>query len=124
MSKSKRVVAPFTNEFGTFNPGDQAIAITVSTGRVSVARVEYVGYVERKVYSWHEKKHTTRKHAQIRRPIQKWQAFYKGTDERASWPYKGEVEYRTLDGFAITTLQHNRLIPAGISTDELIKEIG
>lgn len=29
MSKSKRVVAPFQSEYGTFNPGDAAIAITV-----------------------------------------------------------------------------------------------
>ena len=45
MSKSKRIVGPFTSEFGTFQPGDRANAVTMCTSRTNVARVEYVGYV-------------------------------------------------------------------------------
>lgn len=124
MSKSKRIVGPFTSEFGTFNPGDSAIAVTVCTGRVNVARVEYVGYVERQTYNWNTKQTEVQKFAQIRRPSSWWGAFWKGTDQKASWPYGDrEVEYRSVDTQIITTMQYNRLMPSTTTTDELIKVI-
>lgn len=114
MSKTKRIIAPFTSEYGTFNPGDQAIAITVCTGNVHVSRVEYVGYVERQ----------GDKFAQIRRPTKTFTSFWAGTDEKARWPYGDrKVEYRDVHGTIISTLWYNRLLPAGASTDELIKVI-
>lgn len=125
MSKSKRIEGPFTNKFGqTFNPGDQAIAVTTCTGRTNISRVEYVGYIERSRYNWHTKKSEQEKFAQIRRPTSKFTIFWKGTDEKASWPYGDrKVEYRDVHGTTISTLQHNRLLPAGVSTDELMKAV-
>ena len=122
MSKSKRIVGPFTSEYGTFNPGDNAVAITVCTGTVCVDRVEYVGYIERAKYNWQTKQTEKEKFAQIRRPVSRWGAYLKGTDTPAKWPYTSEeVEYKSVAGTAITTLQHNRLLPANLSTDDLIK---
>lgn len=124
MSKSKRIVGPFTSEYGTFNPGDQAIAVTVCTGRLNVERVEYVGYIERDNYNWHTKKHEKAMYAQVRRPTQTFTPFWRGTNEKATWPYNSkEVEYRNVDRMIITTLQQNRLLPAGTSTDELMKAV-
>lgn len=124
MTASKRIVGPFTNEHGTFNPGDPCVAITVCTGRVNVERVEYVGYVERRDYDWNSKASVLTKYAQVRRINSKFTAFYKGTGEVAKWPYTPEdVEYRYVDKPIITTLQENRILPAQITTDQLIKEI-
>jgi hypothetical protein len=124
MSKTKRVEGPFTTDYGTFNPGDKCIAITVCTGRVKVSRVEYVGYVEREVHNWQTRKNEMTKFAQIRRPTKTWTPFWEGTDEVARWPYGSrEVEYRDVEKQIITTLQYNRLIPASATTDDLIKEI-
>lgn len=120
---SKRTVGPFTSEYGTFNPGDAAIAITVCTGRVCVDRVVYVGYVERKTYNWQSKEYETRKYAQIRRPSKQFGAYIKGTDIRATWPYPDDVEWRYVTREIITTLQYNRLLPATTTTDELMKGI-
>jgi hypothetical protein len=124
MSKSKRIVGPFTSKYGTFNPGDQAIAITVCTGNVVVERVEYVGYVERNEYNWKTKKTELTKFAQIRRPTKTFTAFWAGTEEKASWPYGDrKVEYRDVIGTLVTTLQYNRLLPASASTDQLIEAV-
>lgn len=124
MSKSKRIEQPFANEYGTFNPGDHCIAITVCTGRVNVARVEYVGYVERRCYNYKTRQTETMKFAQIRRPTRTYTSFWKGTNDKASWPYgERDVEYRYVDSTTITTLNYNRLLPAAASVDQLIKEI-
>lgn len=124
MSKSKRIEGPFTSEFGTFHPGCEAIAITVCTGAVNVARVEYIGYVERKTYNWHTKTYESEKFAQVRRPTKTFTPFWAGTEEKAHWPYGDRnVEYRDVHSTTISTLQHNRLLPAGSSTDELMKAV-
>lgn len=124
MSKSKRIEGPFTNEHGTFNPGDPAIAVTLCTSRVNVARVEYVGYIERKEYNYKTRQTELMKFAQIRRPTSKFTAFWHGTSEKASWPYGDRlVEYRSVPGTIISTLQFNRLIPATATIDQLIEEI-
>lgn len=88
-----------------------------------VDRVEYVGYVERNAYNYQERKYMLEKFAQIRRPVTRFTPFYKGTDNEATWPYQGEVEYRHIPGTLVTTLQYNRLIPANASTDQLMKVI-
>jgi len=125
MSKSKRIEGPFTNKFGqTFNPGDQAIAVTTCTGRTNIARVEYVGYIERNIYNWHTKKTEVEKFVQIRRPTSTFTSFWKGTDEKASWPYGDrEVEYRDVSGTLVTTLQYNNIIAAEASVDQVIEAV-
>lgn len=124
MSKSKRIEGPFTSEFGTFNPGDPAIAVTTCTGNTVVKRVEYVGYIERNSYNWKTKKYEPQKFAQIRRPTSTFTAFWAGTGEKAKWPYGDrKVEYRSVPGTIVSTLQYNRLIPATASTDQLIKAL-
>lgn len=124
MSKTKRIEGPFQSEYGMFNPGDAAIAITVCTGRVCVDRVEYVGYIERDQYNYKTKQYEPTKFAQIRRPTSTFTAFWEGTDEKARWPYgERKVEYRSVAGTLVTTLQYNRLLPASASTDDLIKVI-
>lgn len=124
MSKSKRIIGPFTSEYGTFNPGDQAIAITVCTGNVCVARVEYVGYVERKEYNWKTKTYEMQRFAQIRRPSQRGEWYNKVTNEKCDWrANSSDLGFRYIPTTTVTTLNHNRLIPAACSTDELIKVI-
>ena len=124
MAKTKRIVAPFTNEHGTFNPGDEVIAITVCTKRVNVERVEYVGYIERNDYDWRTKQYEPMHYAQVRRPTTQYTSFWKGTDVKAVWPYGDrEVEYRNVKKYIITTLQYNRIIPANVSVNELIERI-
>lgn len=124
MSKSKRIVGPITTEYGTFQPGDEAIAVTVCAHQVHVARVTYVGYIERETYNWQKKEYTKAKYAQIRRPTRKFTIFVKGTDTKAEWPYSNdEVEGRWIDGTIVTTLNDNRLIPAVASADALMQAI-
>ena len=124
MSKSKRIVGPFTSKFGTFNPGDPAIAVTVCSKIVNVERVEYVGYVERDSYDYRTKQVCKLKFAQIRRPTSTFTVFWAGTEEKARWPYGDrEVDYRYVPGTIISTLQYNRLLPATSTTDELISAI-
>jgi len=114
MSESKRIVGPITTEFGTFQPGDKAIAITMCTSRLNVARVEYVGYVER--YG--------KKFAQVRRPTRTFNVLWADTGEKARWPYGDrKVKYEYVEGTTISTLQENRLIPDSASTDQLIQAI-
>lgn len=121
MTKSKRIVGPFTSEYGTFNPGDPAIAITVCTKRVNVSRVWYVGYIERDSYNYKTRQTEKVKFAQVRRPIFTHTVFWAGTEEKAQWPYGDrKVEYRKIPGTIVSTLQYNRIIPASASTDELI----
>lgn len=127
MGKSNRVVAPYTNKFGqTINPGDSCIAITTCTGRTSIDRVEYVGYIERKVYNWRTKEYTPSQFVQIRRPAKVYKgAFYEGTDERARWPFdqSRKVEYRYEDSKIITTLQCNNVIADTSTVDQLMKAV-
>ena len=103
MSKSKRIVGPFTSEYGTFQPGDEAIAITVCTSRVNVARVEYVGYVEG--YDGQLK-------AQVRRATTRSEWYDKDTGEATRWVSSRNLGVRYSPTTVITTLNYNRLIPA------------
>lgn len=124
MSKSKRIEGPFLSKFGTFNPGDAAFAITVSTGRVSVGRVVYVGYIERMDWNYKTRKTEMVKFAQIRRPTQRGQWYNKSTNEAAQYESNNSnIGFRYIDVETITTLQHNRLLPADVSVNQLIEEI-
>lgn len=122
--RSKRVVGPFTSEYGTFNPGDPAIAVTVCRGNVYLARVEYVGYVERDVYDYRSKSYVAEKFAQVKRPTKIGEWYDKQTGEKSDWragdPNLGR---RYVDASRISTLQHNRLIPATATADDLIKAV-
>lgn len=123
MSKTKRIVGPFTSEFGTFNPGDAAIAVTVCTGRTCVDRVEYVGYVERNQYNWKTKEYEAMKFAQIRRPSEQLEWYNKTTGEACNWSRDENISHRYITKHIVTTLQYNRLLPAVTDTDGLIKAI-
>jgi hypothetical protein len=123
MSKSKRIVGPFTSEFGTFQPGDKAIAVTMCTSRTNVARVEYVGYVEREDYNWNTKKSETMKFAQIRRTTLRTEWYDKDTNEKCNWRSGKNMGVRHVPATIITTLQYNRLIPDTATTDELMQAI-
>jgi hypothetical protein len=124
MSKSKRIEGEYTNEYGTYNPGDKVIAITVCTGNVYVELVEYLGYVERMQWCYKTHQRVLQKFVQIRRTTKKFTAFWKGTDEQACWPYGDrEVEGRYVYGTTVTTLQHNRILPSNIQALDLAKAI-
>lgn len=119
---SKRIEKPYTNKFGTLNPGDKCIAVTVSTQRVRVTEAEYVGYIERS--DW--RGGNPQQFVQVKRPAKIFEGvFYKGTDEPAGWPRDPdrEVEYRSREGFKISTLQYNRVFPLPVSTDDLMTHI-
>lgn len=118
MSKSNRVEGIYENEFGSFNPGDAVIAITVSTGCLSVSRGTYLGYVEHK--GWRNDKRV-----QVRKKVKRWTPFYKDTSEVARWPYAKdrEVGYEYRDAEIVSTLQNNRIIPATVSVDSLIEAL-
>ena len=128
MSKSKRIAAPFTNKFGhTLNPGDSAIAITSCTGRTCIARVEYVGYVERMDYYYGYGLDKTpvrppNKYVQIRRPTILGDYYNKHTGEKVRWNHP-DGEYRTHEGFMITTLQNNNILPDNVRVDTLIEAV-
>lgn len=112
MSKSARIEGPITNEYGTFYPGDEVIAITVSTKRVKVQRAKYIGYIERQVYNRRTQSHDVYRRIQVERPAKIWSVFWKGTDEKATGPRGDrEVDYRWLDGTKICTLVYNRILP-------------
>lgn len=116
MSKSKRIVAPFTNNFGvTINPGDKVYAITVCSHRTYISEVEYVGYIERDGYDYNTRQYEKMKFAQVRRPTTDRKAYYEGTDTLVNWSTfnRGEdkIEWRETERFIITTLQYNNIIP-------------
>ena len=114
---SKRIEGPIELEYGTFKPGDQCIAVTICTGRVNVARVEYVGYVV-------QKKYEDVKRAQIRRPTKRGEWYNKETGEKTPWRANDPtLGFRYVDGTVISTLYYNHLLPAATTVDQLMKEI-
>jgi len=122
--KSKRIEGPFTNNYGTFHPGDPCIAITVCTGQVQVTRAQYVGYIERKAYNYRSRQYEPIKFAQIRRPIKISEWYDKTTNEKCNWrPNDSNLGIRYIDSTIVTTLQYNRLLPTQATADDLIKEI-
>lgn len=122
---SKRIEGPIELEHGTFNPGDECIAVTICTGHVNVARVEYVGYVVQNRYNYQTRKYEEVKKAQIRRPTKRGEWYNKETGEKtSSWRAGGaSIGFRYVDGTVVSTLCYNRLLPAATTGDQLIKEI-
>lgn len=121
---SKRIEGPIELEHGTFKPGDQCIAVTVCTGRVNVARVEYVGYVVHKQYDYRAKKYEDVKRAQIRRPIKRGEWYDTKTNEKCAWrPNDPTIKYRYVPATIVSTLIYNRLLPAQATVGQLMKEI-
>jgi len=105
MEKPKRIVAPFTTEWGhTIQPGQKVFAVTTRSHQTHVSEVEYVGYVERDAikYDSETKKYYNykRSHVQVRRAC-RW----------------------TQDTTIISTLCYNRIIPVESSAVDLIKLI-
>ena len=128
MSKTKRILGQFTNQFGqTFNPGDKVIAVTVCTGRTNIARAEYVGYVERDSYNWQTKTYQKEKFVQIRRPSTTSVAVYGGTTVKVNWATfirgKDEAEWITVEKPIVTTLWYNNILADDSSVDSLIEAV-
>lgn len=90
--------APFTNNIGqTINVGDKVLAVSISTNRYAGREGIYVGK-------------SASGAPQVRRTVQVWGAYYKGTERKASWPYtKDDVEYKYVDREGVTTLPNGRV---------------
>lgn len=131
MSKTKRIVAPFINDFGQMiQPNEQAFVVTTCTGRVKVKEAKYVGYVERESYDWSEKKHVMKKFAQISTPSTKHVYYKKGTTEMFKWSdyvsgVPGHEQYdRAEVAFdQISTLQYNRILAKDSSLSQLASAV-
>lgn len=131
MSKSKRIVAPFVNDFGhIINPGDKAFAVTTCTGRVSVKEVTYIGFIERQAFNWGESKYELQKFAQIKTPATRTVYFTKGTKERFAWSFyqsgvPGDQQFDRVEVpfEQISTLQYNRILPSTASLSELASAV-
>lgn len=127
MSKSKRIVAPFINEFGqVIQPNDVVFAVTTCTHRTNVFEAKYVGYVEREAYDWKEKKKVMQKFAQISTPSFKTTFVKKGTNETFQWntldynrPREEQYDVVKTPFNYISTLQYNRILPAYASITQL-----
>lgn len=127
MSKTKRIVAPFINDFGqVIQPGDSVFAVTTCTHRTNVFEAKYVGYIEREEYNWKEKKHEMKKFAQISTPSTKHVYYKKGTSELFNWgtyvsgvPGDEQFDRAEVPFNYISTLQYNRILPAYASITQL-----
>ena len=124
---SKRVELPFTNEFGhKINPGDPVIAVTVCTGRTSIRRATYLGYVPVDVYNRETNTYEpTGKRVQIRAPAEKFGPVYIDTGEVAKWPYDPARprNYKSWTVDRVSTLCYNNILPDTASVDELITAV-
>lgn len=124
MSKTNRIVATYNNEYGAYEPGDKVLAITVCTHNVKVEPVEYVGYVERKVYNFRTSEYDVQKFVQIRRMSKRYRVVWKDTGEPAKYPYSGRpTEYKRYTAPMITTLYYNRIFPINNQAIDLPKTI-
>jgi hypothetical protein len=129
--KKERKMLPFTNNFGdVINPGDSVYVITTCTHRTHVAKGEYVGYLERLGYDWKTKKSTTVPAVQVKTPYTKTVYWDKRTDKPFKWSdyttsevFKEHVETRNEPAFRISTLNYNRIVPAGVSADRLMAAV-
>lgn len=101
MKKPKRIVAPFTTEWGhTIQPGQKVFAVTTCSHQMLVEEVEYIGYVKRDGYRYDSK---TKIYINFKRPNVQVR--------RASRENK----------LIISTLYYNRIIPVESSASELAK---
>ena len=105
MKKPKRVVGPFTTEWGnTIQPGQKVFAITTCSHQTCVMEVEYVGYVERDSL----------------RSDSDMKEFYKS---KRQYVQVRRACHWTRDTTIISTLVYNRIIPVESSAVDLIKLI-
>lgn len=127
MSKSKRIVAPFVNQFGhVIRPDEKVYAVTTCTGRVSMHEAQYVGYVEREEFDRNEQKKVLSKFAQIRTPYTKRTYVEVGTRNPFKWSsYRSELpreqQYEVIEepASSISTLYYNRILPAHATLAEV-----
>lgn len=131
MGKSKRIVAPFVNDFGqVIQPNDPVFAVTTCTHRVSINKVKYIGFVERETYNWRDSKYEMQKFAQISAPATRHVYYKKGTTEPFQWStyvqgVPGDQQYdRVEEQFEqISTLQYNRILPITASLDQMAEAL-
>lgn len=131
MSKTKRIVAPFINDFGqVIQPNEEVFAVTTCTHRTNVFEAKYVGYIERESYDWKEKKSVMMKYAQISTPSTKHVYFKKGTTEPFNWstyvsgvPGDEQFDRAEVPFNYISTLQYNRILPKHASLSQLAESI-
>jgi hypothetical protein len=129
--KRERVVAPYSNEFGTINPGEECLVVTVSTKTTNLRKGKYLGYLEQEVYQWNrgESKKVKEQKVQVEVEGKKW-VYMNEAGETASWTdiyynmsdeekkkYKGQYIPCTY----ITTLQLNRIAPLKGGIDAAIQ---
>lgn len=127
MSKSKRIVAPFVNQFGhIIHPEQKVFAVTTCTGRVSMHEAQYVGYVERMEFDRVENKKVMSKFAQIRTPYTKRTYVEVGTKNPFKWstfrleiPREQQYEVIEEPASSISTLQYNRILPSHATLSEV-----
>lgn len=118
MTKPIRIEQPYTNEFGTYNPGDTITVVTMCTQRVSMYKARYLGYIERAGWRGAVDKFVQAEVDEVSHEIQypdgtpfswstfgnNYDLFHKMMDDgrllRVAKPYK-----------RITTLQRNRIAP-------------
>lgn len=130
-SRTKRIVAPFINDFGqVIHPNDEAFAVTTCTGRVSVKKVKYIGYIEREAFNWRDSKYEKQKFAQISTPAKKHVYYQKGTTDPFAWSFynsdiPGDQQYDRVEVKfdQISTLQYNRILPITASLDEMAQSV-
>jgi len=123
MATSKRLVAPFTKNGATFNPGDEVIAITYNQGIAGIRRAKYLGYTESTSYY----KQEVIKSVHIEWDDEVTESVYEGTTTPINWStYNSaidKIERIVRPIKKISHLQYNNIIPANATIDDLIKAI-
>lgn len=129
--KRERIVKPFTNSFGqVIEPGMPVFVVTVCTGRTSITKGEYIGYIERDVdrFNGETRVLETIKEPFVQARVEYDKAYYvyKDTEERVNWKTfssNRDCEWRSEKAHRITTLQYNRILRADSSLEEMAKAV-
>jgi hypothetical protein len=127
--KVVRHIEPFVNQFGdTINPGDAVYAITVCTQRTHVAKGNYLGVIKRAGWRGNEERYV-----QVLVDAKRTEMRWADTDEPTNWNQywnsgttndtRRAVKYVPVPYKRVSTLQLNRIVPAGISADALAASI-
>lgn len=133
MAKRERKILPYVNQYGdTINPGETVYVVTTCTHRTRVNKCEYIGFVERMEYDYKSAKYASKPYVQVRVPSTRLVYYDKLTNEKWDWSmysikgadyYRNNVEARKESYDRISTLQHNRILPANIAPDRLMEAI-
>ena len=129
--KRERIVKPFTNSFGqVIEPGTPVFVVTVCTGRTSITKGEYVGYIERDayVYDQDQKKYVWKVAPFVQARVEYDKAYYtyKDTGERVNWKTfisNRDCVWLSEKAHRITTLHYNRILRADSSLEEMAKAV-